>query len=183
MKHKVVQFEVDCNTPGLCKCHITIPQSFIQQFFKHAAQIKQLDSDSQGFKKGGVPLDYIQVHYKKNILNHMQEIFLKYFVIDALLEFIHKNKILIVGQLKLTDIKMDTESDAVFTFEGVLPKEIYIQRWKNLPFKATVRKKYRDIDNQVKSFLEEEEQRQIIHEKENSIQVNDWVCFDTKNQT
>lgn len=179
MKHKNVQFEIDCNTPGLCKCHVTVPQTLIQQFFKHAAQVKQLDSDSFGFKKGSVPLDYIQIHYKKNILNHMQEIFLKHFVIDALLEFIHKNKILIVGQLKLTAIKMDTQSDAIFTFEGVLPKEIYVQRWKNLPFKATVRKKYRDIDNQVKSFLEEEEQRQAQYENEKSIQINDWVCFDT----
>ncbi len=179
MKQKVLQFEIDCNTPGLCKCHITVPQSFIQQFFKHAAQVKQLDSDSHGFKKGSVPLDYIQIHYKKNILNHMQEIFLKYFVIDALLEYIHKNKILIVGQLNLTDIKMDTDSDAVFTFEGVLPKEIYVQRWKNLPFKATIRKKYRDIDNQVKSFLEVEEKRQMAFEQEDSIQVNDWICFDT----
>ena len=179
VKPKVIQFEVDCNTPGVCKCHVIVPQAFIQQFFKHAAQIKQLDSDSQGFKKGGVPLDYIQVHYKKNILSHMQEIFLKHFVIDALLEYIQKSKILIVGQLKLTDIKMDTDQDAVYTFEGILPKEVYIQRWKNLPFKATQRKKYRDIDNQVKSFLEEEEGRQLIYQIENSIQVNDWVCFDT----
>lgn len=179
VKQKVVQFEVDCNTPGICKCHVTIPQAFIQQFFKHAAQIKQLDSDSQGFKRGSVPLDYIQVHYKKNILNHMQEIFLKHFVIDALLEYIHKNKILIVGQLKLVEITMDPDKDAVYTFEGILPKEVYIQRWKNLPFKATQRKKYRDIDNQVKSFLEEEEGRQLIYEIEKSVQVNDWVCFDT----
>jgi FKBP-type peptidyl-prolyl cis-trans isomerase (trigger factor) len=179
VKPKVIQFEVDCNTPGVCKCHVIVPQAFIQQFFKHAAQVKQLDSDSQGFKKGGVPLDYIQVHYKKNILSHMQEIFLKHFVIDALLEYIQKSKILIVGQLKLTDIKMDTDQDAVYTFEGILPKEVYIQRWKNLPFKATQRKKYRDIDNQVKSFLEEEEGRQLIYQIENSIQVNDWVCFDT----
>ncbi len=179
VKQKVIQFEVDCNTPGLCKCHVTIPQSFIQQFFKHAAQVKQLDSDSQGFKKGSVPLDYIQIHYKKNILSHMQEIFLKHFVIDALLEYIHKNKILIVGQLKLVSITMDTEQDAIYTFEGVLPKEVYIQRWKNLPFKATVRKKYRDIDNQVKTFLEEEESRQLTYESENTVQINDWVCFDT----
>jgi FKBP-type peptidyl-prolyl cis-trans isomerase (trigger factor) len=73
---------------------------------------------------------------------------------------------------------MDTNHDATYTFQGTLPKEIYIQRWKNLPFKATQRKKYHDIDNQVKSFLEEEEHLQHIHEKENSVQINDWVCFD-----
>lgn len=179
MKNKDVQFEIDCNTPGLCKCHVIVPQALIAQFFKHAAQVKQIDSNSQGFKKGNVPLDYIQIHYKKNILHHMQEIFLKYFVIDALLDFIHKQKILVVGQLKLIDIKMDIDSDAIFTFQGVLPKEIYVQRWKTLPFKATIRKKYRDIDNQVKTFLEEEEQRQFIAAtRPERIEINDWVFFD-----
>jgi len=178
VKQKGIQFEIDCNTPGLCKCHIIVPQSFIQQFFTHAAQVKQMSSDSQGFKKGSVPIDYIQVHYKKNILNHMQEIFLRHFVIDALLEYIHENKILIVGQLDLVSIKMNTDQDAVYTFQGVLPKEVYIQRWKNLPFKATQRKKYRDIDNQVKAFMDEEEALKTKYEKEDTVQINDWVCFD-----
>jgi len=178
VKQKVVQFEIDCNTPGLCKCHVIIPQSFIQDFFKHATQIKQLNSNSLGFKKGSVPLEYIQVHYKKNILNHMQEIFLKHFVVDELMKHIQEKKILVVGQLQLTSIKMDLDSDAVYTFEGVLPKEVYIQRWKHLPFKATPRKKYRDIDNQVKSFLEEEENLKLFYQEEDTIQVGDWVCFD-----
>lgn len=178
VKHKGVQFEIDCNTPGICKCRVIIPQSIVQSFFKYAAQIQQLDSDSHGFKKGAVPLDYIQIHYKKTIVNHMQEIFLKHFVIDTLLEYIHKNKLLVVGQLHLTEISMDLDKDAVYTFEGLLPKEIYIQRWKTLPFKATQRKKYRDIDNQVKSFLEEEEQHQLIYKAEDTVQIGDWVCFD-----
>src|SRR3990167_2944787 len=93
VKQKGIQFEIDCNTPGICICHVIIPQSMIQQFFKHGAQIQQLNSDSQGFKKGSVPLDYIQIHYKKTILNHMQEILLKQFVIDTLLEYLHTNKI------------------------------------------------------------------------------------------
>jgi FKBP-type peptidyl-prolyl cis-trans isomerase (trigger factor) len=179
MNQKAIQFEIDCNTPDLCKCHVIIPQELVQHFFKHAVHVKQKDSDSQGFKKGNVPFDYIQVHYKKNILNHMQEIFLKHFVIDALLEYIHNKKILIVGQLKLTAIRMDLDQDTIYTFEGILPKETYIHRWKNLPFKATQRKKYRDIDNQVKHFLEEEEFRQVQFEQEKAIQINDWVCFDT----
>jgi len=178
MKQKGIQFEIDNNTPGICICHVIIPQSLIQQFFKHALQIKQLDSDSHGFKKGNVPLDYIQVHYKKTILDHMQEIFLKHFVIDTLFEYLYTNKIIIVGQITLTDIILDTEKDSIYTFQGILPKEIYIQRWKNLPFKATERKKYHDIDNQVKSFLEEEEKYQLMYQNENTIQIGDWVCFD-----
>jgi len=179
VKQKGIQFEVDCTTPGIYRCHVIIPQSLVQQFFKHACLIKQSDSDSLGFKKGGVPLDYIQVHYKKNILNHMQEIVLKHFVIDSLLAFIHEQKILIIGSLKLMSISMDLEKDAVYTFEGALPKEVYIQRWKNLPFKATERKGYRDIDNQVKSFLEEEEFLQEKYGKKDTIQIGEWICFDS----
>lgn len=178
MKHKGVQFEVDYSTPGICKSNVIIPQEFVEKFFKHASQVKQIGSESHGFKKGSVPLDYIQVHYKQNIINHMQEIFLKHFVIDTLLEHLHKNKILIVGQLILTAITMDPSQDAVYSFEGVLPKEIYIQRWKNLPFKTILRKKYHDIDNQVKSFLEEEERAELLYKSEDFVQVGDWVCFD-----
>ncbi|MGZ6250705.1 MAG: trigger factor [Candidatus Chromulinivorax sp.] len=178
MKQPEITYNIHCSTTGSCQYDVIIPKNFVDQFFKHAAQVKQKDSDSHGFKKGNVPLDYIQVHYKKNILNHMQEIFLKHFVIDALLEYMQQNKILVVGQLKLINIALDTEKDSVYTFEGILPKEIYIQKWKNLPFKATDRKKYRDIDNQVKSFLEEEETQQKLYEQEDTIQINDWVCFD-----
>ncbi len=178
VKQNEIQFRLDYNNPGFCQSTITIPHHLIEQFFDHASKIEQMKSNSHGFKKGGVPLDYIQIHYKKNILHHMQEIFLKYFVIDALLEHLHQNKVLIVGQVELLSISMDTNQDATYVFQGALPKEIYIQRWKNLPFKATQRKKYHDIDNQVKSFLEEEEYLQNLYKEENSIQVNDWVCFD-----
>jgi len=178
VKHKGIQFEVNYDIPGICKSKIIIPQEFVQNFFKHASEVKQLSSESHGFKKGSVPIDYIQVHYKQNIINHMQEIFLKHFVIDTLLEHLHKNKILIVGQLLLTAITMDPSKDSVYTFEGVLPKEIYIQRWKNLPFKTVQRKKYHDIDNQVKSFLEEEEKSQLLYQSEDFVQVGDWICFD-----
>ena len=178
MKQKGIQFIVDCDTPGVCKCHVVIPQSYIKQFFKHASQVKQIDTQSIGFKKGSVPLDYIETHYKKDILDHMQEIFLKHFVIDVLLENLQKNKLLVVGKLQLTAVDIDSNKDATYSFEGILPKEVYIQRWKHLPFKATQRKKYRDIDNQVKSFLEEESKLEEAFKNQDTIQIEDWVCFD-----
>ena len=111
MKQPEITYNIHCSTAGSCQYDVIIPKNFVNQFFKHAAEVRQQDSDSHGFKKGNVPLDYIQIHYKKNILNHMQEIFLKHFVIDALLEYMQQNKILVVGQLKLINIAIDTEKD------------------------------------------------------------------------
>lgn len=177
MKTASVKFEVDCHTPGVCQCRVIVPQAFIKQFFHHATQVKQKEVLSFGFKQGHVPLGYIETHYKKDILNHSQEIFLKHFVLGYLFDQIQQHKLLVVGELQLIKLDIDTDHDTTYTFEGVLPKEVYIQRWKHLPFKATQRKKYRDIDNQVTSFLDEEENLYQQHKHENSITTNDWVCF------
>lgn len=179
MKSADIQFKVDCSTPTVCKCKVIVPKAFIQNFFKHATALKQKEVMSSGFKQGGVPLNYIETHYKKDILNHSQEIFLKHFVLEYLFEQIHKNKLLIVGEIQLIDLEIDINKDTIYIFEGVMPKEVYIQRWKNLPFKATQRKKYRDIDNQVKTFIEQEEAQKKLHEKEDTIDIGDWVCFNS----
>lgn len=165
--------------PHTCQLTLTVPAKLVDQFFLFAAQSQQAHIAPPGFKLGQAPLEYILSHYKKNISNHFQEIALKHFVMNILLQKIREHKILLIGQPRLVDIKVDRHQDAVYVFEGTVPQELYIQSWKNLPFKATVRKRYRDIDNQVKHFLETEEAFQNEYRGEDGIAIGDWVCFDT----
>lgn len=184
MKQEVSQYKdfAFTNTqilPHTCLLTLTIPQSLVDNFFVFAAHAQKEHVAPPGFKLGQAPLDYILTHYKKNITNHFQEIALKHFVMHALMQKIREHKILLIGQPQLVDIKVDRNQDAVYIFEGTIPQEIYIQSWKNLPFKATVRKRYRDIDNQVKYFLEAEEILEKEYRGEHGIAIGDWVCFDT----
>lgn len=165
--------------PNTCLLKLTVPQALVDKFFIFAAQAQKEHVAPPGFKLGQAPLEYILTHYKKNITNHFQEIALKHFVMHTLLQKIREHKILLIGQPRLIDIKVDRNQDAIYVFEGTVPQEVYIQSWKNLPFKATVRKRYRDIDNQVKYFLEAEEILENEYRGENGIAVGDWICFDT----
>ena len=46
------------------------------------------------------------------------------------------------------------------------------------PFKAPKRKKYKDLDRQVDSFIKEEKENFDNHVGSSDIQVGDWVSFD-----
>lgn len=165
----------------LLKTHtftIELSESFISDFFDFAAQTQQKKVTSPGFKKNETPITYIKEHYKKHLLNHIQEITLKYFVLDYLFENIHKKKIMVVGEPELKHISMDLNQNAVYTFTAQAPEELFIQSWKNLPFKATQRKKYRDIDNQVKYFLSTEEDSYKANKHVSTVQLGDWIHFD-----
>ena len=157
---------------------IVLSESFISDFFDFAALTHQKKVSSPGFKKAETPIEYIKEHYKKNLFNHIQEITLKYFVLDYLFEQIHQNKILIVGNPELQNISMDLDQNATYVFTAQAPQELFIQSWKNLPFKATQRKKYRDIDNQVKYFLSTEEENFKANKHISTVQLGDWVHFD-----
>ena len=156
---------------------IEIPKEVISDFFDFAATNQQKRVSSPGFKENAIPLEYIKEHYKKNIINHTKEITLKYFVFDFLLEKIQEHKFMIVGEPELKSISMDLDQNAVYTFIAQAPRELFIQSWKNLPFKATQRKKYRDIDNQVTYFLSTEEESYKEHKHVTSVQLGDWVSF------
>ncbi len=156
---------------------VELSEDFIDYFFNFAAEIQQQKVTSSGFKKNETPLEYIKEHYKKHLLDHIQEIILKYFVLDYLFEKIHEHKIVIVGEPELKSISIALNKKAVYIFTAQAPTELFIQSWKNLPFKATERKKYRDIDNQVKSFLTAEEDAYRDTKHIVTVQPGDWVHF------
>ncbi|NBV40427.1 hypothetical protein EBR77_01135 [bacterium] len=172
-----ILFHAAQNTPGIYTLSITIPKEIVNTFFQFAAQTQQELVAPAGFKAGSAPIEYIQTHYKKNITHHLQEIALKHFVINTLLQKIRDEKIVLVSDPTLTKIFMTQNQDAVYEFEGIAPHEVYIHSWKNLPFKATQRKKYKDIDNQVIAFLDAEAELEKKYRPQDGVQVGDWVNF------
>ncbi len=156
---------------------VTIPAKITESFFKLATERQQFSMNPLGFKKGLAPLSYIQEHFKTPMISHLKDLGLKFFGINTLLRQIRNQKIVIVGAPELQDIQVDMHGNTIYTFQGHTPKELYMQSWKYLPFKPTPRKKYRDIDKQVLSFLEEEENSSKAHDPNKGIKVGDWVCF------
>ncbi|MBI2344901.1 hypothetical protein HYV10_02400 [Candidatus Dependentiae bacterium] len=158
---------------------VMIPSHITEGFLNLAAQNHQNHIHSSGFKKGLAPLSYIQEHFKDHILKHLKDLGLKFFGINNLIKHIRIKKIVLAGDPELRDIEVDSTGNLTYVFEVYVPKEIYIQSWKYLPFRPVARKKYRDIDKQVTSFIQEEEAIQKNYNPEKGIQVGDWVLFKT----
>ncbi len=156
---------------------VSVPSKITESFFKLATQRQQSSINPIGFKKGLAPASYIQEHFKTPMISHLKDLGLKFFGINTLLQQIRNQKIVIVGTPELQDIQVDSNGNTIYTFQGHTPKELYMQSWKYLPFKPTPRKKYRDIDKQVLSFLQDEENSSKMHDQSKGIQIGDWVCF------
>ncbi|MBI2353046.1 hypothetical protein HYV11_02265 [Candidatus Dependentiae bacterium] len=157
---------------------ISIPQTMTDSFFDFALESQQHSTQTIGFKKGTIPVTYLQKHFKTPIINHLKEIALKFFGLSSLLKHIKEKKVILVGFPKLTDIEFDQNNGSTtYHFKAYKPTELYMQSWKYLPFKPIVRKKYRDIDRQVKAFLEEEDKLFHLYKPQNGIQIGDWVNF------
>lgn len=158
---------------------VTIPEKVTRSFLELATTKHQNLIPTSGFKKGLAPLSYVQEHFKAPILSHMKDLGLKFIGINTLLQHLRSNKIVMVNTPELRDIQIDSRGNTTYLFEGSAPKELYMQSWKYLPFKSIPRKKYRDIDKQVSSFLQEEEDLFKAHGHVQQIQVGDWVCLQT----
>ena len=156
---------------------VTVPAKITESFFKLAIERQQSTMNPIGFKKGLAPLSYIQEHFKTPMISHLKDLGLKFFGINTLLQQIRAQKLVLVGTPELQEIKVDAQGNAVYTFQGMTPKELYMQSWKYLPFKPTPRKKYRDIDKQVLAFLQDEEKSCKLYNPQKGIQVGDWVCL------
>lgn len=169
----IEQDEISCNYHFT----ISVPHALTKSFFEYAMHNHQSIAETAGFKKGTTPLAYIQKHFKAPIINHLKEVALKFFGINSLLQKIREEKIVLVGTPKLTNMNIDENGNTTYHFKADKTKEFYMQSWKYLPFKAIPRKKYRDIDKQVKTFLDDEATQKQKYNTHKGIQVGDWVCF------
>lgn len=156
---------------------VSVPAQITKNFFDLATQKQQSTIQPLGFKQGIVPVSYIQEHFKAPMISNLKDLGLKFFGINTLMQHIHQQKIVLAGTPILKTIDIDNFDNITYTFEAYTPKELYMQSWKYLPFKPIPRKRYRDIDKQVTTFLQEEDQIKSTYNPQQGIQVGDWVCF------
>lgn len=172
-KNSPLKFEVQKVTENTAIVHVIIAQSLVKKMFDYLARIQQEHIATPGFSVGKVPLSYIQQEFRATLLTFLKEFFLKFCVMNFLLNQIRQHKLIVVGSPILKNIILEPESKSIFCFDLVLFQPLTIQEWKLLPFKSPKRKNYRDIDRQVDGFIKKELEVSI----QNGIEYGDWVCF------
>ncbi len=174
---QALNFIFEQQKPNFATLSITIPQTFVNAMFKIAAVDQKNILHTIGFNKGEVPIEYIEQNFMSALVEHVQEFLFQYFVLPFLYKEIRARKLLIAGEPRLNDIKVQYNADALYDFEMSMFPDISIQEWKYFPFKAPKRKKYKDLDRQVDLFIKEERELHKAFQDEDMVHQNDWVLI------
>jgi len=171
-----LRLELEYEHPRFCHATVVVPCKHIDTLYQLAARAQQNNVEAPGFAKGKVPISYIEKNFTSTLIDHIKEFLYRYIVLNFLYREIQHHKLLVIGEPRLQAITLKPNEDARFTFELTLFPDIVIQEWRYYPFKAPKRKKYKDLDRQVDSFIKEERD---LHKKYETadIQVGDWVNF------
>lgn len=171
-----LSFSVQNQNPLFSTATIIVPASYIAILYNEASNTQKSNIQTIGFSKGETPLSYIQKNFQPNLIEHIKEFCLKYFVLSWFYQELYTKKILIAGEPNLESITVTPTNDLAFNFSFTLAQPIILHGWKRLPFKAPKRKNYKDLDRQVEQFLQEEENAKKTV-TDNLICIGDWINF------
>lgn len=172
-----LRLEFEPVRPALCRAAVIIDKDFVDCLYNQATLSQQKTVCAQGFQQGSVPIKYIKQNFNVSLIEHLKEFLFHYFVIGFLNKEIRAQKIFAAGEPRLTSIEVLPGKDARFHFDLTTFNPIEFHHWKYFPFKAPKRKRYKDLDRQVTTFVKEE--KELLKKcSDCSIAIGDWVCFD-----
>lgn len=176
LSNQPIALELREVAPSHLIASVSIQTDFINTLYRSIVNHHQQTISTPGFLPGSITHDYIERNYKNSIMTGMQDYLLSFVVSSWLSETLAQKPITIVGRPRLIDIQVNCNAPALFSFEITTTPITITNSWKNSNFRAPVRKNYRDLDNQVTMFLQEEYQRtQAL--LSDTVEINDWICF------
>ncbi len=153
---------------------VDVPKVLLEKVILFLIRKKKQHLIMHGFENGNIPFEYIKIHYSNSLQNHLEHIFYNFYAHDRFVKKLRCQGSYIPKLFEI-DCQVDLKNDKInFVYNhidkllqyGVLPD------FKKLKFPE--RKKYRDLDRQVKLIIDTE-----IKNKENYIsgfiQEGDWI--------
>lgn len=177
VNESLLRLDVTHVSPFSCTATVVIPAAITDSIHQYALSSQQRTVQTAGFAKGKVPLEYIAQNFSSSIAGYLKEFLFNYFVISFLHKELRGRKILVAGDPRLTSIHVQPHQNALFEFQVSTFPPLDVQEWKHLPFKAPKRKKYKDLDRQVDSFLKDEFESAQKHTN-STAQIGDLICFE-----
>ena len=116
--------------------------------------------------------------FDAHIIEHLKELLFTHCVVHQLYDSLNNQKIVIVGDPDLIDIKLEPESNAEFVFQLATANFDKEERWKRVYLKPLNRKNYKDLDRQVSQFIKEELALKKKSPETETIGIEDWVNFE-----
>jgi FKBP-type peptidyl-prolyl cis-trans isomerase (trigger factor) len=161
----------------LFKTTVGASAEFVKKIHVQTVEIFR-KSNFEGFEPNKTPFEYVEELYQSEINNKVKSYILHYWVIDFLFSEVRNHKIHMVNHPRL--ISIETLSDKIidYHFNISVSDPIELKEWKNFAFKTPRRKRYKDLDKQVTSFIDFNK----IQLKKRSlvlVEPKDWVLLET----
>jgi FKBP-type peptidyl-prolyl cis-trans isomerase (trigger factor) len=174
---KNLVFTLDHGECGESVAKITVKLPIIEAMYHQVLLEQKKTLQTEGFSKGTAPLSYIEYTCKKYIIEHLKEFLFNHCVINFLCQEVRKNNLVVAGEPRLTNIKLEPSQDAEFTFIFNSLSPLVKNEWRRCRFKPPARKNYKDLDRQVTTFLKEETRLRDAYDAKQGIKPSDWICF------
>ncbi|MBM3893029.1 hypothetical protein FJ365_01335 [Candidatus Dependentiae bacterium] len=119
---------------------------------------------------------HIEQAYKNQIRLKVKNYFFQHMVIDFIFSETFNQKMIMANYPRLSAVDMQPNHAITYHFDISVADPIELKEWKHFSFKQPKRKKYKDLDKQVVTFID----NRIAPKKLNStiIEDNDWVLID-----
>ena len=178
IKEQIIsQFNAEDKLNNVQFLSVTASAETVDKLIEYIANHQTKFITAKGLKNSSESLNYIKDRFRESFLAHAKELLFKLHVMSNLYKSIYQNKILISGQPRLTKIDLQPNHDIKFIFEATCPTNAEIDEWKYMVFKFPQRKFYKDLDKQAELFAKSESDQEQAYNT-NSVDLNDWVCFD-----
>ena len=153
---------------------IDVPAILLEKVVLFVIKKKKQDLIMHGFENGNIPFEYIKVHYSNSLRAHLEHIFYNFYAQDVLVKKL-RSQGSYIPKLFEVDCDFDLKNNKMIFIYNHIDKLLQynlLPDFKKLKFPE--RKKYRDLDRQVKLIIDSEQ-----HNKDtivsNLIVEGDWI--------
>lgn len=160
----------------LLKATVEIDGSLAQQIRNQTIELFR-DGNFEGFERSSIPADYIEDVYRSEINITIKNYLLHHLVIDFLIHELIARKINFANYPRLNSIEKLADKRINYHFDISTADALELKEWKHFSFKPPKRKRYKDLDKQVVSFIEscptQSKKNPLL-----AVEPTDWVLFD-----
>ena len=172
---ELIKISIVQNSSHLAKAKIEISNLLTLPIYHETIKLFRT-RQMEGLCAKEAPLNYLEETYSQEINQMLKTYLFGNIVIDYLINTLINEKIIFANYPRLISIQTTQDNGLSFYFDLSLTEKIELKEWKNFAFKPPKRKRYKDLDKQVKQFLDTQTHPNANNQI-NEIEEDDWVFF------
>jgi FKBP-type peptidyl-prolyl cis-trans isomerase (trigger factor) len=172
---KLINLSITKSSSHIAQACVEIGSNLILPIYNQTVNLFK-KRHQNGFSNKDVPVEYLEETHNQEINQKLKNYIFNHIVIDFLINELINQKIPFANYPRLNTITNTDQNNISYIFDLSLTEPIELKEWKNFAFKSPKRKRYKDLDKQVKQFLESQSGFSSTTQPD-AIEESDWVQF------